>query len=172
MWPKCFCVINYYKEHVSEAPTVPFVVGALRMPIGSVIEDDEECIAELAALIGELIDNTPEGYVLQLRRCGGLRQQPGQPGEPVIEAFREAEVLKSPYSMGQEMTSESQGRVTMLVFDEFLSEGYDADSIATALFEELGEYILASRFSFREGSYQRFNDDDRGIVNSAFGKQD
>src|SRR5689334_13374591 len=85
MFPRWLQLINHHKrihnEEDGRGLTITFLVGALR----DVPEEPEEdkCISELTDLIYDMIENTPDEYVLQLRRCRRLR-------EPVVESFEDS----------------------------------------------------------------------------------
>ena len=162
MWPKWFRLVNYYNEEVSYAPTIPFVLGAIRTPIGKPAEDENDCIDELRKLIQSVIEDTPEGYVIQLHRCGQI-------GEPVLVPCLDR-LMCIP---GNPLSSKRQERVTVLADDEFVSSGLDElEAIVEILWEELGDAILDRRFSFsrRTGEYRKYNDRDFEIIRDTFGQ--
>jgi hypothetical protein len=137
MWPEWFRLVLHYSESVSYAPTIPFVVGALRNPVGSPINDEEKCVKELKDLLTSVIEEAPAGYFLQLHRCKQIHQ-------PVLAPFVEAYHIP-----GNPVFSTTQNRQTLVMDDEFVDdEPSPAVSIAEILWDELGETILYGRFSF------------------------
>ena len=54
--------------------TLPFVIGAMRTPVGSAVTDESNNIAEVKALLSSIKENTPDTSYISLTVCDRLRQ--------------------------------------------------------------------------------------------------
>ncbi len=69
-----FRVVKHYPNNWG--PTIPFILGALRRPVGHVLPSHESR-EELSALLVAMRDEAPDGYSIVIRGCGNL-------GEPIV----------------------------------------------------------------------------------------
>lgn len=140
-----------------DALTVAFLVGATRDSLEERAVSPGAGRHELGALIAEFVEQAPPGQVVSISRCGAIRQ-------PVVR------LLDAAYSSAARhvVTSESQGRRTLIVEAEFApSVVLSGSSLADKLFEELGNSICAGKFSYRRGRYDVFNDEERQFIDEA-----
>ena len=162
MRPEWFRVVLHYRETVRYAPTIPFVLGALRDPFGAVVEDEERCIDELRRLMQLIVEDTPGKCVIQIHRCRQIEQ-------PVLVP-QQIGLYDIP---GNPFESTAQVRVTVFVDDEFVEPGSnDLDPMVETLWEELGEALLGNRFSYdrKRMAYREYDDHDRQIIRDALGR--
>jgi hypothetical protein len=91
---------------------------------------------ELRALIQNMLDETPAGYVLRISRCDHLKQ-------PVIAPWDARYKLD-----GIPAHSLVQSRDTLFISPEF----FPLDSLADRLWEEFGDAVSDGRFSIPASS--------------------
>src|SRR5438094_686284 len=102
--------------------TFPFLVGALRTPVGAVA-DDATSQAELGQLLHSMLNDTPEQFVLRIERCDG---------QPVIVA-----PFSLPYTpSGISVSSPIQARNTLFVSPQLIPAGYTSEALLEALWSE------------------------------------
>lgn len=153
MIPRWFRLLHCYRAHTGGyAPTGPFILGSLRMPIGAIINDPQPCRSELGLLLQDMLDRAPDSFSLRLSRCDRLRQ-------PIVAPF------KAPYRPhGVPLRSEVQDRDTLFVDPEFVRQIPGLQGVSERLWHELGVVICEGRFSFENGSYNRFNKKDERFI--------
>jgi hypothetical protein len=159
MNPRWFQLIHFCTTRRYEAVTFPFVLGALRDPVGSVLPAENSRI-ELHQLLQMLLDETPSGYVLWIHRCGQIWQ-------PVIVPRLEDRFYGVP------VHSSVQTRDTLFVNDELFPVGKarSLGSLTEGLWEEFGDAISSGRFSIPADSrvYCPFSEDDLDIIEQSRG---
>jgi hypothetical protein len=156
MHPRWFQLIHFFcRARGFETLTFPFVIGALRDPVGLVIPA-ENSRRELRQLLQQMVDETPGSYVLWIYRCGQLKQ-------PVIRPRSEDR------SYGIPVHSSVQLRDTLFVSSEFFSgkaQAQSLDSLRDRLWEEFGGDVSDGKFSVPEHrrTYCSFSDDDLAAI--------
>lgn len=155
MTPRWFQLLQYNQAHHHYGPTIPFILGSLRSPVGAVIANPQICCDELRSLLQEMLDNTPGRFVLRISRCDRLRQ-------PIVAPFEAAYELQ-----GLPLRSDVQNRDTLFVDREFVGEGSSVQTLLNALWRELSSVICKGRFSFNNGLYGPFTTDDRRLIEKA-----
>ena len=147
-----------YNQHAQRrlyALTIPFIIGGLRTPIGDRTVTPQDCHLELTALLKNMLDATPEGFVTRLSRCDRLHQ-------PVVAPF------EARYKVhGEPLQSGIQSRPTLFVDREFFSRGSICITTLTErLWQELATPICEGRFSFQNesGVYSYFDHEDLAFL--------
>jgi hypothetical protein len=103
-------------------------------------------------LLQDILDSAPDCFSLRLSRCDRLHQ-------PIVAPF------KAPYRPhGVPLLSKVQGRDTLFVDPEFVEEIRSLQAVSERLWRELGAAICEGRFSFENGSYNRFNKKEERLI--------
>lgn len=154
MNPRWFQLIHYFcRARGFETLTFPFVIGALRDPVGSVTPADNSR-RELRQLLQHMVDETPGDYVVWIYRCGQLKQ-------PVMRPLSEDRLYGVPFH------SSAQLRDTLFVSSELFSgKAQSLDSLRDLLWEEFGEAVSDGKFSVPSHlrTYCSFSDDDLAAI--------
>jgi hypothetical protein len=130
MSAKLFRLLKYYPKNIGL--TIPFILGALRQPVGQVLSSAES-FEELRALLVALRDNAPDLLKAQILRCPDL-------DEPIITLFS-TEVsdslrFDSPLNQGRALYVSFYG-----IFDN------DFESLVNSLWERYETILSEGHFS-------------------------
>src|SRR5205085_11516951 len=129
MTPRWFQLLQYNQRQRHYGPTIPFILGSLRTPVGVVITNSQFCNDELRCLMQDMLNNTPAGFVLRISRCDHLRQ-------PIVAPFESVYKLQ-----GLPIRSKIQNRDTLFVDDEFADETPLLQALSDRLWGELCSVI-------------------------------
>ncbi len=137
-----FRIANEYPN--KRGPTIPFLLGALREPAGTV-SDEATSRTELRALIVAMRDQTPEGHQAIITSCGTIGQL------IVTVAFAGASAaahrIPSPSNQGRGLDVEPIYGLPVV----------DVDSLSEELWRRHGSEILQGHFSWRGGEWREFD---------------
>jgi len=152
MHPTWFKLLIYYRYRgpkygfSSYGLTFPFLIGALRVPVGSSVCTIEENKIEILSLLNSMRDETPNDYNIHITKCDrvGVVASPSKGG------------LKHPttgsiFSTHQYLTDEERG----------------VNSIADSIWNECGQQIIQGNFSNHSRTFSNFTDPDLQLINDA-----
>lgn len=138
--------------------TLPFVIGAMRTPPGSVVTDESKNIAEVKALLSSIKEDTPDTSYISLAICDRLRQ-------PV---FAEGSSFYSMPEMYARLTESNSGKITFYIAPAIMSrEDESIENLARLLWERNGEAILQGNFSYSSGAFAKYSEGDLALISSA-----
>jgi hypothetical protein len=153
MWPLWFKLLEQRERDRGFALTFPFLVGAIRSVTGS--PRNEATFTELLALLASMRDETPESDYVRISECDRLHR-------PV------ANKMTSYFTPGVGFTavpSPLHGRSSLFVQTKYLPDAARGiESIAATLWDLCGPAISDSRFSFKNGDYVAFSQEDQDFV--------
>lgn len=156
--PQWFRLLEF-NRHKRFGLTFPFLIGALRTPPGLVVAGEEANFAELHALLGSMRDHTPHSRYVRIAECDRLRQAVAAPG---FLRFR-------PPGVDRQIPSPAHGVCALYVQPQYIpDEVRGIASVAESLWRECAQAILTGNFSFRNGSFQSFDDADLRFIREAF----
>ncbi len=72
MSPRWFRLLRLYQRERGYAPTIPFLLGSLPRLLGNTGPAGNSSQAGLRSLIDDMLDHTPEPFVLRISRCDRL----------------------------------------------------------------------------------------------------
>lgn len=138
--------------------TFPFMVGALRTPVGSVAKDEHSAIAELAILVIQVSDFVSEDYFLHIYLCPDLNKF-------VLTRIKG----QTPPSTAIAVSSSHGGRSNVYASDTGITESIiSQDALVEILLAEGGKAIVNGQFSCRGKLFQPFDADDLQFIARAF----
>src|SRR5437867_1677291 len=137
-----FRVVKDYPNNFG--PTIPFILGALRRPVGNVLPFDESR-EELRALLAAMRDEVPDRYSVVIQGCANL-------GEPIVRLSD-----SEPSGFLRFDSPSKKGRA--LYFESFYDLPVDDfESLVKGLWERYETIISEGRFSRRNGTWQVFDE--------------
>lgn len=140
--------------------TVPFLIGAIRTPPGTVREPAESR-SDLASLLESMRDSS-SGRSVVIGECANLLQPRvslagggalGNSGDAVV---RDDGSPSNLFAWSQYFARDTRG----------------VESLVEGLWNLLGSAIREGRFSYRAGAWQEFNDDDLAFIQRALRDED
>jgi hypothetical protein len=143
---------EWQKTHT--ALTIPFLLGALQPPGASTSAG----IAELRALIDSIRNRRAEGYYHYIRPCSDvgnylaitrINSTYGPKGATAIPPDSD----KSPCSLYASSLMESPASAV--------------ERLVTTLWNEIEPFVSKGLFSYRDGAFRPFNDDDLRLIVAA-----
>lgn len=138
--------------------TLPFVIGAMRTPVGSVVTDESNNIAEVKALLSSIKEDTPDTSYISLTVCDRLRQ-------PV---FAEGSSFFTMPEMYARLTESNSGRNDFYIAPEIMSrENESIENLARLLWERNGGAIMQGNFSYSNGAFTKYSERDLALISSA-----
>jgi hypothetical protein len=106
--------------------TSPFVVGAMRIPSGSVVTDESKNIAEVKELLSSIRDETPDTSYISLTVCDRLHQ-------PV---FAEGSSFFTMSDMYAQLTKSNSEKISLYVSPEIMPRKNESiENLLEALWE-------------------------------------
>lgn len=171
MKPKWFRLLEeqrYGRGLTSQGPaasprlglTVAFLVGALREPPGSELAS-EPTITELRDLLAPMMIPRSTSSVVRIYECGTL----GEPTACLSDS--------SSGSSGDSVALPDGSPSALFAWPQYFSnDSRDLESLSGCLWGLLNDKIRRQTFSFRQGSYQQFNEDDREFIARALARHD
>lgn len=152
MVPSWFRLIHYFHTRPQGirryGVTLPFIIGALRDPIGA-IQNHETSWSELLMLVRAMGEETPEDYQIRISRCDHI-------GQPIVTPYTGIYQIS-----GIPIVSLTTSRHVVFVAEEFVrGSSTSLETLAARLWEECSGVIDSGRFSFRSGDYRSYSDDD------------
>ena len=157
MITRWFQLLHFYHTRESGrryfGMTFPFILGALREPIGATLSPEQSRL-ELHSLLRSMLDETPMNYALGIVRCDHLKQ-------PVVAPWDARYRLQ-----GVAFRSLAQSRDTVFVSAEFLKKGPSIDLLTHSLWKDFGEAVCGGRFSIPTDGrdYRPFTTEDRATI--------
>lgn len=145
-----FRIVKDYPNKVG--PTIPFILGALRRPVGAVAAPDASR-AELRALLVAMRDDTPAPHNVVIQGCTTL-------GEPVVAL--------SDHQPGGFIRLDSVSKPGRALYcgPSYGADVHDFESLAEALWERYAQVISEGRFSFRNRTWHPFDQAERAKLKS------
>lgn len=142
MRPEWLRIVQDYPGN-NVGPTIPFLLAALRKPVGAV-KPEVASRAELLALLISMRDNSPSPWRVVIQPCGG-------PEKLVVTLTdidrQDCVAIRSGATPGG------------VLYCHPLSPGiHDVDDLLEALWSEFGESINRGRFSYVAGEWRQLSD--------------
>ena len=164
MHPAWFKLLQYNRDK-RFGLTLPFLVGALRIPPGRLISDDASNLAQLRALLESMRDHTPDEYYIKIAKCDRLQQPVAAPGP---RGYR-------PASIDKPLPTPTRSNCALFASPQYLiDETGGIDALVESLWAAVGTPISNGLFSFRDGSFQPFDERDLRFIRDALasGRED
>ena len=153
--PRWFRLLLLHQRERGYAATIPFLLGSLPRLLGNTGAAGSGSQAGLRSLIDDMLDRTPEPFVLRISRCDRL-------GQPVVAPWDTSTTIYRLH--GVPLQSEIQRREVLFIDAEFVQGGLSSEAISTCLWRELGSTICQGKFSFIAGSYRDYDAQDRHLI--------
>lgn len=135
--------------------TLPFLVGACRTPPGSAPANQDDAFFELGRLLEHMRDADPKSHVVRIATCVDL-------GQPLAALYPRDE----PMNQTELVRSRFDGRHALFVERCYRGNG-DLNHVLETLWEHLAGHIAAGRYSFRNGAYAPFHEEDLAFIAEA-----
>ena len=146
---------HWQKNEWRHALTIPFLIGALRTPIGAPLDSEEVALSALRTLLNAVRDHCSEYYYLHIYRC------------PNLSKLVLRQVNGSPYH-SVPIPSSSGSECVLYVSDGILaSSSSPFDDLIAVVWSECGEALRLGHFSCRGRYFSPFNDYDLKIIRDA-----
>jgi hypothetical protein len=138
--------------------TLPFLIGAMRTPVGSVVVGKEQNMADAEHLLESIRDNTPNTSYISLTVCDRLHQ-------PV---FAECSIYFMPPDLHARIPKMDSEGCFLYVAPNILSQGENRiEDLLETLWKVNGDAILEGAFSFSNGAFAKYSDKDFALISSA-----
>jgi hypothetical protein len=138
--------------------TLPFLIGAMRTPVGSVVVDKEQNMADVEQLFESIRDNTPDTSYISLTVCDRLHQ-------PV---FAESSSYFTPPELHARIPKLDGEECFLYVAPIILpQEKNRIEDLLEVLWKVSGDAILEGAFSFSNGAFVKYSDKDFALISSA-----
>ncbi len=156
MEERWFRLLTYWqKSEWRHALSFPFLIGALRTPIGAPLGSEETARPNLGGLLDAVRNHNSDGYYLHIYRCPDLAQL-------VLR-----QVSGSPYQ-STPIPPSSGGRCVLYTSDGVLpSSSSPFDDLFAAIWNECGQAIQLGHFSCRGHKFCPFNDYELKVIGAA-----
>lgn len=152
-------LLNYWQEHeFRHALTFPFLIGALRTPIGAKSGSTGDARKEFEALMDAMRSHRANGYFHHVYRCPDLSQ---------LVVTKVIGSLPPPLAIA--ITTARASAVPSL----YASDGVPRDSsspfasLVEAIWSEVGSAIEGGHFSCRGKRFAAFNDYELHVIRAA-----
>ncbi|WP_157281286.1 hypothetical protein [Methyloversatilis universalis] len=154
-----FSLLTYWQKYeFRHALTFPFLIGALRIPVGARSSSDDQPRKELETLVDVMRSHRANGYFHHVYRCPDI-------GQLVV-----TKVTGSvPPVTAVAITSGKENQAPSL----FASGGVSGsgstpfDSLVTNIWSEVGTAIEAGNFSCRGRQFAAFNESELNVIGKA-----
>jgi hypothetical protein len=143
-----------YRRKKGRGLSFPYIVGALREPIGASDSDEQRCFAEFEALVHSMAQLASANYTVDVRPCynGGV-------AKPIV-----ALDIRELYPEWGDSVDPPE--TSFQVAEDYLPLGTPSRDAAPHLWPHCKEQILSGNFSFDEkmGVYRPFDDEQRDDI--------
>ena len=151
-------LIQAHKARGGLGLTLPFLLGALRHPIGSHTDNALENQKGILNLLASMRDQTPSDTYVSLTICDRLN-------EPVFTTG--SSKTKQPESYARLVIPETNN-CHLYVTGAFLSSGpQPAESLLEKLWERHGNEVMEGRFSWYKGQFRPYIAEDISFITRA-----
>jgi hypothetical protein len=157
MIPFWLKLIRTHNKNGGHGLTLPFLVGALRNPVGTIIEDEKENIKDALSLLVSIRDETPDTSYISLTVCPGLQQ-------PVFH-----EGLNTPLDTTLTKVPKLDNiECCLYVSASILPNGKQSvEDLMDSLWQVSSAEIVGGKFSFANGNFMNFTDKDYQLIKDA-----
>jgi hypothetical protein len=157
MRPTWFKLLEHHREN-RFGLTLPFLVGAIRVPVGKTLLAEDDNYREFQALLESMRDDTPDLYYIRIAECDRLRQ-------PVVSPCPS---LYRPGSVDKRIPSRARNGCWLYVQPDYLpEEERGIASLVESMWRHSAQPILDGKFSYRNGSFQPFDENDLRFIREA-----
>jgi hypothetical protein len=160
MTADCLKLLHHQQRRHRLALTLPFLVGALRRPVGTPFEGDEDAWTALATLLAQLRDAVQEeSEYVRVFRCPDLRQ-------PV------ASITKTYYYAGHAKWGVPKPTTKIFFEPPYRPEPpEDVAAAAKLLWPVVSLAVLGGRFAYSKSAnrYEPFGAAERQFISDALG---
>lgn len=153
MTDKLFRLLRDYRPKTFGL-TIPFILGALRQPVGQVLPSAES-FEELRALLVALRDNIPNPLKAQISQCQNLE-------EPIIALLG----TQVDNSIRFESPSTQDGALYVRLYGVYDD---DFESLVDNLWKRYEGFISKGQFSRRDNQWKPFSSDELTNLKKCFG---
>lgn len=159
---KWFRVLTYWQKHeMKHALTIPFLIGALRKPVGAPFDSENAARSAFEALMGAVRNHHADGYHLYIYRCPDRKQL-------VLRQVSGSASMKSVYQDVVPIPTSSEGESVLHASDAVPpSSSTPFDDLLRTIWCDCGEAIQLGEFSCRGHNYYQFNDYELKIIRAA-----
>jgi len=136
--------------------TLAYLVGVCRDPIGKTSGNDGQDYQEFVELLYFLQElNTNPTVCIGISECVKLKQ-------PVVALYRSLKEIEK-YAL---VKIDSNNKNSNLYASSQYNRNGSFDSLIEALWKESEQHILVGDFSFNNGAYSKFNEEDINFIQS------
>lgn len=151
--------LKLLRANKSYGLTLPFLAGAMRSPVGSVLAGDERNISAIRELLESIRDETPDNSWVKLGICDVIHQ-------PVF-AECSGYFKPSPLYVG---IPRSGSEECFLYIDQSIGLNpaqNNVEDLLDVLWVLNGKAILSGAFSFSNGGFAKYAETDLAVISSA-----
>lgn len=158
MTPFWLKLLREYRKNRGYGLALPFLVGAMRIPVGSVVADKNNNIAEVIKLLSSMRDETPDTSYISLTVCDRLHQ-------PV---FVECSRYFKPSASYARIPTLDGNKCFLYVAQQILPcDKQSVEDLREALWQRNGDAILQGCFSHNKGTFTKYSANDLALISSA-----
>ena len=158
MLPFWLKLLRAHNKNRGYGLTLPFLIGATRTPVESVLADKEKNIAGVKQLLASIRDETPDTSHISLTVCDRLQQ-------PV---FAESSSYYKPSDLYARIRKTGSEECFLYVVPNILSQdNNNIESLTEMLWRLNGEAISNGLFSFSNGAFTKYAERDFSLIAGA-----
>jgi hypothetical protein len=158
--PHWFKLLKYQQARGRTGLTPSFLIGAFRLSHARQEMSDTEAYGELAGLLVSLRDKVPDAYSVVIKVCNDLNFP-----KPIAALYaREHEWADC------ESVADHSGKPSPLWLESqyFAKKKRTIESAAEGLWKRFDTHLISGEFSFRDGKYAPFNEEDLKFIEDAY----
>ena len=149
-----FKLLTYWQDHEGrQTLTFPFMLGALRIPVGSALGLENVAHTELSELLDSIVSHKATDHFLHIYRCENLDKL-------VLHKIKGSDSPPPGAIPIAKRSGEQNVLFATIASDDKLSQ----DSLLSILWAEGGQAILQGNFSCRGKLFQKFNAQEIALI--------
>lgn len=157
MTPFWLKLIRAHNRNGGLGLTLPFLIGACRSPIGQALGSEEQDKQDTVRLLSSIRDETPDSIKISLMICPRIHQPVFSEYYWPAQTAWDAEISRSP-----------EVRPSLSVSPEILPKSKNTvDDLIAVLWPRHREVIAKGYFSYCDGQYAPFSDQDLELIAEA-----
>jgi hypothetical protein len=154
-----FRLLSYWQDHeFKHSLTFPFLIGALRKPIGTTKGYENTGRKELEDLVDSVRSHAASNSILYVYRCGDRDK---------LVLTRVHGTSAPPYSVAIPQASDAKRPVLFAYDSSSVKSAAPVDSLVAAIWHEGGTAIEHGLFSCRGRMFQPFDDYELNVIRAA-----
>lgn len=156
--PYWFNLLLYQRTRGKTGLTIPFLIGAVRPVVAPAEMGEAEAYGEVQGLLASLRDNVSDSHSVVIKECNELHI-PIAALYPLEHGQADCESVKG---------RNNQGSRLFMQHSYFAKRRRTIEAATEGLWEYFHAHLVSGEFSYREGRYATFNDEDLDFIEKAY----